>query len=207
MTNENVLVIKDNYIKENFSSFLTNGSKNILYPFNSNKSKEDIETLITQYSTFMPRDKVENDENYRQLIPYVVIKNKEEKIFIVKRTNKTTEKRLHNNYSLGMGGHINDQDKGSNNFQIFKNGMYREISEEINFIGDFNPEIKGWIYSNQTPVDKVHMGLVYILNVENASIKEVENFEGGFKNIKEISKYYNKLESWSKIVYNWIKNE
>ena len=131
MTNENVLVIKDNYIKENFSSFLTNGSKNILYPFNSNKSKEDIETLITQYSTFMPRDKVENDENYRQLIPYVVIKNKEEKIFIVKRTNKTTEKRLHNNYSLGMGGHINDQDKGSNNFQIFKNGMYREISEEI----------------------------------------------------------------------------
>ena len=78
---------------------------------------------------FMPRDEAEYDFEHKQIIPYVVVHHKDNYL-LLQRTSNQSEKRLHNKFSLGIGGHINPV--SSMKYEnIIIDSMYRELNEEV----------------------------------------------------------------------------
>src|ERR1051326_4889430 len=80
---------------------------------------------------YLNRSEAELDKRYKQLIPYVlVICN--DKILRYRRGRGGQETRLHGLYSVGIGGHISEEDHGLfSNDRGYKEGMRRELLEEI----------------------------------------------------------------------------
>lgn len=64
---------------------------------------------VLESSTFLQRTAAENDPNYRQIIPYALLRHGAF-VFRYRRTVAGQDPRLHNKYSLGVGGHINRRD-------------------------------------------------------------------------------------------------
>ncbi len=150
---------------------------------------------------------MEEDPTYKQIIPYLILKF-ENKYFCYKRTNKAGEKRLHDNYSIGIGGHINPIDKTKNN-NLILTSIKREFEEEVKYAGKTEPKLIGYINDDTNPVGEVHLAMVYLIELENQNVtlNEIELNDGKLMDINEIKNYYNNLESWSQIVYNYLNGE
>src|SRR4051794_38952355 len=88
---------------------------------------------LRQDGSFRARDEAEQDPSWKQVIPYVVLRDGE-RLFLMRRTRAGGDARLHDRYSIGVGGHINPQDED------VAGGLLREWSEEIE--ADFVPEFE-----------------------------------------------------------------
>lgn len=159
---------------------------------------DTIKKSIIDSGSYIPRSKAEIDERYRQVIPYVVMKT-DKQYLLMKRTDKQGEKRLHNKLSLGVGGHVNDEDKGENTWQVFLRGMERELREEV------EAEIKslryiGVINEVNSPVSRVHIGLAYVAEVDFKGLNEPDLFEIEWQTLEELRERAGKMEGWSKLV-------
>src|SRR2546430_6065888 len=81
---------------------------------------------------YMNRSDAEQDKRYKQLIPYVlVIFN--DRILRYRRGRGGQETRLHGLYSVGIGGHISEEDHGlfTSERAGYQEGMRRELVEEV----------------------------------------------------------------------------
>ncbi len=69
--------------------------------------------LHPEHLRYIPRSLAEDDPSHKQLIPYVVLRSGDE-VFCYTRGKKGGEQRLHDRWSLGVGGHIcrEDGDEG-----------------------------------------------------------------------------------------------
>ena len=80
---------------------------------------------------YINRSEAEQDRRYKQLIPYALIIHGD-RILRYRRGKGGQETRLHGLYSVGVGGHISEEDKG-----LFTAGpgyheaMRRELMEEV----------------------------------------------------------------------------
>jgi len=79
---------------------------------------------LLEYGEFRERDEVETDFSYKQLIPYVIFSNGDN-IFVYQRSSTSDESRLRKKYSIGIGGHIDDDDQGNNILDLVHNAMLR----------------------------------------------------------------------------------
>lgn len=155
---------------------------------------------IEKYSIFMKRFLVENDQNYKQIIPYLVIKFKN-KYFMFQRFPIGAEDRLFHKYSVGIGGHINEKDVKKNKNLIYS-GLKREFNEELIYRGKLKSKIIGCINNDFDDVGKVHFGIIYLIEIESSDIevREKSKMEGKLVNKKDLLKYKNKMERWSQII-------
>ena len=103
-----------------------------------------VEKAVLANCSFLARSIAETDYQFKQVIPYVVVRH-EDRCLLIWRTSKQTEARLHNLYSLGVGGHINDTDIPSAGSNIILTGMRREYNEEIAVEGEQSCELVGII--------------------------------------------------------------
>ncbi len=152
---------------------------------------------------FVPRRDAEYDFGLKQVIPYVIIRCRDN-LLLLKRTSRQTEKRLHNKYSLGIGGHINPSLPDNADPNIIIKGLYRELNEEI-MLGDAGTlTFKGVINDESSSVSKVHLGLLYALEVESNeySIREVDKMTGQWTDERGIMAVYDLMETWSQIVFD-----
>ena len=69
----------------------------------------DYLTIITTQKEFLPRYEMEENPAYKQIIPYLVFMH-EGKLFVMQRTSTASEVRLQNKYTIGIGGHIREED-------------------------------------------------------------------------------------------------
>ncbi len=147
----------------------------------------------------------EEDEEYKQIIAYLVLTHKE-KVFCYKRTAKAGEQRLHSNYSIGIGGHINPIDVGKKS-DLLKESMEREFEEEVAYSGEKKERILGYINDDSNSVGRVHLGLVYEMELANENVKlnEKELDEGKLCTLAEIKEKYESLENWSKITFDYLE--
>ena len=150
---------------------------------------------------FIERDVAETDDNYKQIVSYCLISTGDD-IFITQRTTKQTEKRLHNRYSFGIGGHISFIDTKNSNIII--TGMLRELFEEIDIQCPYTYDFLGIINDNSSEVNAVHTGVCFLVKLDNklCSVKEKEKMHGFWINKSEIEQYMDGLEGWSKILIN-----
>ena len=169
--------------------------------FNSADLKGIIER-IHQHAYFIDRPKAENDPQLKQIIPYVMVMH-QGKIYTLYRQTTQTEKRLHNRYSIGVGGHINPVADGQI-FGIIEKGLERELHEELCVNCDYDYELIGYINDDTDDVGKVHFGMVYSLVVKDdkaVSVAEKDMMVGQFMSLPALEKLYPSLESWSQLVF------
>lgn len=191
-TDEKILVVKKNIL---FAYQVIDGLKPINF--------DCYQALIQKHKEFLWRSKVEENSNYKQIIPYLIFTHKD-KFFIMRRKNNASEARLQNKYSLGIGGHIRKED-------ITRTGIIdwskREFHEEIKYDGALSIKPLGILNDESNQVGQVHTGFVFLLegDTDEISIRD-EHKEGMLLTLNECSEHYNHMESWSKIVFDYLKS-
>ena len=125
----------------------------------------------------------EDDDRFKQIIPYTVVVNKDGQILAYNRGSKGGEKRLASKWAIGFGGHINDQDA------TFEGGIHREICEELEgfdcifHVPPCDPKDNGgkdaflygpigFINDDSNKVGQHHTGVVYVLRADEVVPKE-----------------------------------
>ena len=164
------------------------------------------QAVIREKHLFMPRAQVEDDPTYQQIIPYVVFRHGDH-YFLTHRLRASAEKRLRKQYSLGIGGHINPGDlHGGDPIQ---DGLRREWKEEVIYDGQFDARLLGFLNDDTSPVSKVHLGVVFLLEGDqpSISIRETDKLAGELLTLSEMRIYYLGMESWSQIVYDRLVGE
>ena len=162
--------------------------------------------VIRERSFFMPRAEVEDDPSYQQVIPYVVFRHRD-RYLLTRRLRASTEKRLRQQYSLGVGGHINPGDLEQGDPVM--DGLKREFEEEVDYRAPWEAELLGLINDDSSPVSRVHLALAFL--VEGSSpeiqIRETEKLAGELLTLEEMRIYYLEMESWSQMVYDRLSAE
>ena len=120
--------------------------------------------------SYRVRSEAENDLRYKQLIPYVLIINGP-RVLRYQRGRGGEETRLHGLYSIGIGGHIADEDHDlfSKDAAGYYNGMRREVREEV-AVEPVKEAAIAVINDDSTEVGLVHFGVVHIMHVANDDI-------------------------------------
>ena len=106
---------------------------------------DDALDVIEEQNFFLDRPTAEKSPQYKQIIPYVIIRHGDS-YFLLQRTPKQTEARLHNKLSLGIGGHINPDTPD------LLDGLHKELEEEVHVAGDYDLTFAGLLNDDTTEV-------------------------------------------------------
>jgi predicted NUDIX family phosphoesterase len=156
-------------------------------------------------SFYAMRAVVETDPNVKQIIPYcVLIHPTDDGVFAYRRTKKGGETRLHDLWSIGVGGHVNPEDGGATDGKAYWQAVRREILEETGFrdlyfdTGDMPFRV---IYDPSNEVGRVHVGFVHLIVVRDphAKANDAAIGEGGFVPEAEVWAKLGSLETWSQL--------
>lgn len=148
---------------------------------------------------YLNRSEAELDKRYKQLIPYVLVICKD-KILRYRRGKGGGETRLHGLYSVGIGGHIAEEDNSLFSHAVgYTDGMRRELKEEVD-IDDFNEAMVALINDDATEVGYVHFGVVHVLYVADESVAGRRSgiVSPEFVSFAEAKKDPAAYESWSR---------
>jgi len=191
MTNEHILVVKR-------ATLLHNNSWHGL-----NKAHPDtFIAAINEHKEFLPRAQMETNPLYKQIIPYLIFKHND-RYFLMQRQSKASEQRLKNKYTFGIGGHIRQEDMTSNT--IF-DWAQREFHEEVTYNGKLTITPVGMLNDDTNEVGRVHIGLVLLLEGDSNAISVKSELKGGtLLTIKECKGYYDSMETWSQLLFDYLK--
>jgi predicted NUDIX family phosphoesterase len=166
----------------------------------SSQGIEEFEALVAREGEFRPRPDVEVDRAWKQVIPYLVLRDAD-RYFLMQRTRAGGDARLHDRYSIGVGGHLNPGDED------LAGGLRREWREELR--ADFEPEFRliGLLNDDTTDVGQVHLGIVYQADAGGrpVAIRETEKLTGGFAQPREVAEVADQLEGWSRIAFDFLE--
>lgn len=151
---------------------------------------------------FLPREKAENDPSHKQIIPYSIFRYRDRFLRYV-RGKKSGEQRLANKASIGIGGHINQQDaaKASLERDTYMTGVEREIREELVIPGTYTQHLAALINDDSNPVGQVHLGVVHLFDLATDTVSPGEaNIQDlAFLTREELLDERDQLETWSQI--------
>jgi predicted NUDIX family phosphoesterase len=148
---------------------------------------------------------METDPSFKQLIPYMLFCHTDSsgnvRIFQYVRGKGMGESRLHQKRSIGIGGHISAEDKEPLSGDVYREGMLRELHEEVVLRTTFTERCVGLINDDSTEVGSVHLGIVHRLDVAEPNIvsNELDLIESGFMPLEELRNCREQMESWSSI--------
>ena len=115
------------------------------------------------------RSEAEQDKRYKQLIPYVLLVS-DGKLLRYRRGKGGQETRLHGLFSVGVGGHISDEDHGLfSSHAGYQDGMRRELMEEV-AVSETSAPAVAVINDDSTDVGQVHFGVVHVMRVANEAV-------------------------------------
>jgi predicted NUDIX family phosphoesterase len=158
------------------------------------------EALVAEHGEFRPRGEMERDRAWKQVIPYLVLRDGP-RYFLMRRTKAGGDARLHDLWSIGVGGHLNpgDGDLGG--------GLRREWREEVSARFDPDFELIGLINDDTTDVGSVHVGAVYMADARGreVGIRETEKLSGAFAAPGEVALVVERMESWSALVFEHLE--
>lgn len=148
---------------------------------------------------FIDRETAERSPQYKQIIPYVLIR-RGESWFLLQRTKKQTEARLHDKLSLGIGGHVNPDTPD------LIDGLQRELEEEVGIDGDYELTFAGILNDDTTEVGSVHLGAVFVLEVLSGDVvvRETDKMSGQWIATGELAPLRERMETWTEIVYDAV---
>jgi predicted NUDIX family phosphoesterase len=149
---------------------------------------------------YINRSEAEQDRRYKQLIPYVLLVSTD-KILRYRRGKGGGETRLHGLYSVGVGGHISEEDHGLFSTGIgYEEGMRREIKEEVD-IEPLNEAAVAVLNDDSTDVGYVHFGVVHVMQVVEAGVAGRRSgiVAPEFVSLADAARDAASYESWSRL--------
>ena len=154
---------------------------------------------IAAEGRFELRAAMERDPRFKQVIPYLVLRDRG-RFFLMRRTRAGGDERLHDRFSIGVGGHLNPGDVD------LAGGLAREWSEEL--VADFVPEFRllGLLNDDETEVGRVHLGVVYLAEAAGRPVlvRETDKLEGAFAEPAAVRAVHDRMETWSQLVLDAI---
>ncbi len=152
--------------------------------------------VVAREGEYAPRDAMELDPAFKQIIPYLVLRDGD-RYFLMRRTRAGADRRLHDRWSIGVGGHLNPGDDG------LLGGLRREWREELDagFEPDFVP--LALLNDDTTDVGAVHLGVVFVADAAGRSVavREHDKLTGAFASAAEVAAVAADLETWSRLVF------
>ncbi|TVS08155.1 MAG: phosphoesterase [Planctomycetaceae bacterium] len=157
----------------------------------------------TEHTSYRPRGEMEQNPDFKQLIPYVIFRYTDPdgqiSLFCYTRGTGQGEQRLHRKRSIGIGGHISTEDAGQTD--PYDQGMRRELEEEVWIDTPYRAACLGLINDDQTEVGRVHLGVVHVFDVDQPLVRPRESdiIQAGFVPLCELQSDLDRFESWSRI--------
>jgi predicted NUDIX family phosphoesterase len=164
----------------------------------------ELADVIRRHGAFRPRSAMEADPGWKQVIPYPILRDGP-RWFLMRRTKAGGDARLHDRYSIGVGGHVNPADGGLDG--DLSAALRREWTEELDV--DFVPDFRflGLLNDDTTAVGQVHLGLVFEGDAAGrpVAIRETEKLSGGFAETGDVAAVADLLETWSHLAFAFIE--
>jgi predicted NUDIX family phosphoesterase len=155
---------------------------------------------------YRARGEMEADTSFKQLIPYCLFRWTDAAgtvhLFEYQRGSGMGERRLHSKCSVGVGGHISSIDAEVGHLHdVYREGMRRELEEEVNIETRYKETVVGLINDDETPVGQVHLGMVHLCDVERPKVRprEADILGARFSPVADILTRLDQFESWSEI--------
>jgi predicted NUDIX family phosphoesterase len=164
-----------------------------------------LRTILSRGNNFfLPRKQAETDPTHKQIVPYVLLAFGNKVLFYV-RGKKAGEQRLVAKGSIGIGGHMNQEDESLFNYvtdeAAYRAGVEREVAEEVKIATKFEDRIVALLNDDTTEVGRVHLGIVHVFKLTEP---KVEKREAMITNVAFLGKddllaRRDSLETWSQI--------
>ena len=163
-----------------------------------------LDTLLNPANTrYLPRNEMEQDPGFKQLIPYCLFQYDDPKLglslFQYRRGTGQGESRLHKKRSVGIGGHVSSEDASDHSpYQV---GRDRELREEVCINSPYQEKLIGLINDDQNEVGKVHLGIVHLFTLDQALVtpRERDIVDAGFLPVDRLLEEIDDFETWSQI--------
>ena len=154
---------------------------------------------LDQHGTYRRRGDAEDDPTWKQVIPYLALRDGGD-IFLMRRTRAGGDARLHDRYTIGVGGHVNPEDGG------ILGGLRREWAEEM--AADFTPDFHavGLLNDDDNAVGAVHLGMVFSADAKGrlVEVRETDKLEGNFAPLADVGDVVDLLETWSALLFDFL---
>lgn len=180
--------------------------------FTPDKDDRLLKLLTPQHVSWQRRGDCEEDPSFKQIIPYMVLlahTSSEPLVGLYQRTKQSGEKRLHGNWSIGLGGHVNSEDaltpSCADPRACFNRAWHRELHEEVKIDTQYAPNIAGFLYDDSNDVGKVHLGVVMLIRLQFGAVypndDEVSRLHfPAWKDVRSMSLHGKEVEQWSRIL-------
>lgn len=162
---------------------------------------QDCLNAITEHTSFMPRSHAETNKNYKQIIPYMLFLH-EQKLFVMQRKSTASEQRLASKFSLGIGGHVRQEDMTNNEIITWAN---REFEEEVTYQGSKTMTTLGILNDDSSDVGIVHLGIILLIQADSDKISiNDEHKSGVLLTAAECKALRPQMENWSQICLDFL---
>ncbi len=157
--------------------------------------------VVERVGRYEAREAMEIDHSHKQIIPYLVLRDGG-RYFLMRRTRAGVDTRLHDRWSIGVGGHLNPGDAG------VAGGLRREWNEEV--VADFEPAFEpvALLNDDTTEVGAVHLGIVFVADAAGrpVAVREVDKLAGAFATVDEVAGVVDRMETWSQLVFEELES-
>jgi predicted NUDIX family phosphoesterase len=157
-----------------------------------------LRAAVAERGRYLERAVAETDPTFKQLIPYVVVRDGEA-VFLMHRTDAGGDARLHGRASIGVGGHLNPVDEGEDALLA---GLRREWDEELDAPWEPAFRLAGLLNDDSNPVGAVHLGVVFSVEAQGGPVRvrEHDKLVGSFADRDTVAASWEGLETWSRLV-------
>ena len=193
---ENVLVVPDRIVSPAWGI-----SKAFL---RRSRSLSGRTCLVPPNTSYRPRGEMEENPSFKQLIPYVIFRHRDDPAARARCFNTPAAKAWAKagctaNAASALAGTLRFDDRTHEDAVPYAEGMHRELDEEVNIDTPFTERCVGLINDDQTPVGQVHLGVVHLFDVERPAVqpRESEILDAGFRPVSELLADLDRFESWS----------
>lgn len=157
--------------------------------------------LVPGLTSYRARRDVEDDPSFKQIIPYVIFRARD-LIFTYRRGAGGGEARLRRLRSLGVGGHVAEEDAdGRGTIDAYEMALRRELDEEVAIEGEGMMSRVGLINDDSNPVGRVHLGVVHLYHLDRPGVtpREAGLAEPEFVPVDRLGQVSEEFETWSRI--------
>lgn len=166
--------------------------------------------LFIESGEFHPRDEVEQNQNFVQALPVVVVRNQSGEVLRLRRREKSEQKILHEKIVIWAGGHVRKED-AKNGDSLIQCAL-RELQEELRLSLEAKDlRLIGAVYADVGDSTSKHVAIVYEWRAETddvaVALSSAEFFErrgtslsGKFVSLEELANDVNAKkmpEVWS----------
>lgn len=147
------------------------------------QTTKDLQAILGDEIWAVPRAIAEDDPTFRQVIPYVTLISESGTVLAYRRGEAGQEGRLHDLWSIGVGGHTEIGDlfeedvtgETEDPWDFLMSAALREVQEELpnSWIDVEDLQVAGVIRLAGSDVDKVHVGVWIIAVVPDDEVEAV----------------------------------